>query len=362
MNKQDMDRLNRLGWHKYQLAMQPNLEKSAHVGRVTAESKRYYFLSDGHNDYLAEVSGKLLHRTTALADFPAVGDWVLFQTPESRDRAAIHRILPRHSTLKRRAVRSTEESQVIGANLDTVFIVYAADENFKSGRLERFLAIVHESGAVPVVVLSKVDLLLEDREVVYREVMAMTSGVSIVMLSAKTGEGIEALLRHLEPGSTCCLIGPSGAGKSTLLNFLAGSEVARTADVREFDMKGRHTTTKRELFVLEDGQILIDTPGIREVGLVVGEDALASVFSDVAAVAVNCRFRNCTHRHEPGCAVRASVASGELDPGRVTRYLKLMAEITNRADSTFMDKKITKKRHARRIHKSFRKNPGKNKT
>ncbi|NOY23072.1 MAG: ribosome small subunit-dependent GTPase A [Acidobacteria bacterium] len=359
MNKQDWDKLNRLGWRRYQLAMQPNLEKNVHVGRVTAESKRYYFLSDGHNDYLAEVSGKLLHRTTALADFPAVGDWVLFQTPESRDRAAIHRILPRHTTLKRRAVRSTEESQVIAANLDTVFIVYAADENFKSGRLERFLAIVHDSGAVPVVVLSKVDLMLENREMVYRETLTMTSGVPIVMLSAKTGEGMGGLLRHLDPGSTCCLIGPSGAGKSTLLNFLAGSEVARTADVREFDMKGRHTTTKRELFVLEDGQILIDTPGIREVGLMVGEDALASVFSDVAAVAANCRFRNCTHRHEPGCAVRTSVASGELDQGRVNRYLKLMAEVAERADGSSKDKKIAKKRHAKRIHKAFRKSPRK---
>ncbi|MCK5878498.1 MAG: ribosome small subunit-dependent GTPase A [Holophagae bacterium] len=359
MRKQDMDRLNRLGWRRYQLTMQPNLEKNAHVGRVTAESKRYYFLSDGTNDFLAEVSGKLLHRTTGLEDFPAVGDWVLFQTPESRDRAAIHQILPRHSTLKRRAVRSTEESQVIGANLDTVFIIHSVDENFTSSKLERFLAIVHESGAVPVVVLSKADLLLENREEVYREVLTMTSGVSIVMLSAITGEGVDGLLQHLEPGSTCCLIGPSGAGKSTLLNFLAGSEVARTADVRKFDMKGRHTTTKRELFVLKNGQIIIDTPGIREVGLVVGEDALASVFPDVAAIAEHCRFRNCTHMHEPGCAVRASIASGDLDEGRVNRYLKLMAEIVERKDGTSMDKKIAKKRHAKRIHKAFRKSPGK---
>jgi ribosome biogenesis GTPase / thiamine phosphate phosphatase len=359
MNKQDMDRLNRLGWQRYQIVMQPNLEKNAHVGRVTAESKRYYFLSDGHNEYLAEISGKLLHRTVGLEDFPAVGDWVLFQTPESRDRAAIHRILPRHSTLKRRAVRSTEESQVIGANLDTVFIVHSVDENFTSSKLERFLAIVHESGAVPVVVLSKMDLMLENREAVYREVLAMTSGVSIVMLSAITGEGVDGLLQHLEPGLTCCLIGPSGAGKSTLLNFLAGSEVARTANVREFDMKGRHTTTKRELFVLKNGQILIDTPGIREVGLVVGEDALASVFPNVVAIAEYCRFRNCTHNHEPGCAVLAAISSGELDADRVARYLKLKAEVTEREDGSPKDKKIAKKRHAKRIHKSFGKSPRK---
>lgn len=354
-----MDRLNWLGWRQYQLAMQPNLEKNAHIGRVTAESKRYYFLSDGKNDYLAEVSGKLLHRTTGLEDFPAVGDWVLFQTPESKDRAAIHLVLPRHTTLKRRAVRSTEESQVIAANLDTVLIVHAVDENFKSGRLERFLAIVHDSGAMPVVVLSKADLMLENRETIYREVLSIASGVPIIVLSAKTGEGVEDLYRYLEMGTTCCLIGPSGAGKSTLLNLLAGDELARTADVREFDMKGRHTTTKRELFVLENGQILIDTPGIREVGLMVGENALASVFPDVAKAAAHCRFRDCTHMHEPGCAVRASVTSGKLDEGRVNRYLKLRAEITERKDGTAVDKKIAKKRHARRIHKTFRKSSGK---
>ncbi|RLE16940.1 MAG: ribosome small subunit-dependent GTPase A [Acidobacteria bacterium] len=359
MNRQNMEELNRLGWGRYQLAMQPNLVKSDHVGRVTAESKRYYFLSDGKNEYLAEVSGKLLHRTTGLEDFPAVGDWVLFQTPESKDRAAIHRILPRHTTLKRRAVRSTEEAQVIAANLDSVFIIYSVDENFKSGKLDRFLAIVHESGAIPVVVLSKADLMLENREAVYREVLAMTSGVSIVMLSAKTGEGVDSLLRHLEPGSTCCMIGPSGAGKSTLLNFLAGSEVAKTADVREFDMKGRHTTTKRELFVLKNGQILIDTPGIREVGLVVGDNALSSVFPDVAAIAKHCRFRNCTHHHEPGCAVLAAISSGELDPGKVARYLKLKAEVMEREDGNPKDKRIAKKRHAKRIHKAFRKSSGK---
>lgn len=359
MDRQDMDRLNRLGWRRYQIVMQPNLEKNAHVGRVTAESKRYYFLSDGHNEYLAEISGKLLHRTAGLEDFPAVGDWVLFQTPESRDRAAIHRILPRHTTLKRRAVRSTEESQVIGANLDTVFIVHSIDENFSSGKLERFLAIVHDSGAVPVVVLSKADLMPENRGEVYREVLKIASGVSIVMLSAISGEGVDGLLQHLEPGSTCCLIGPSGAGKSTLLNFLAGSEVAKTANVREFDMKGRHTTTKRELFVLKNGQILIDTPGIREVGLVVGVDALASVFPDVVKIADHCRFRNCTHTREPGCAVLAAISSGELDADRVARYLKLKSEVTDRKDGISVDKRIAKKRHARRIHKTFRKSSGK---
>ncbi|NOZ13072.1 MAG: ribosome small subunit-dependent GTPase A [Acidobacteria bacterium] len=355
MHKSDMDKLNRLGWQRYRLAMQPNLEKNAHVGRITAESKRYYFLSDGHSDYLAEISGKLLHRTLGLEDFPAVGDWVLFQTPESKDRAAIYRVLPRHTTLKRRAVRSNEEAQVIAANLDTVFIVYAVDENFKTGRLERFLAIVHESGAVPVVVLSKSDLMRGNRKTVYREVLNIASGAAIVMLSAKTGEGVDSLFKHLEPGSTCCLIGPSGAGKSTLLNFLAGSEVARTADVREFDMKGRHTTTKRELFVLDSGRILIDTPGIREVGLVVGDDALASVFPDVMAIAEHCRFRNCTHKHEPGCAVQAAIVSGELDAARVARYLKLKEEVAEREGGGSKDRKIAEKRHAKRIHKAFRK-------
>ncbi len=353
MKKEISDKLNRLGWRRYQFVMQPNIAENAHVGRITAESKRYYFLSDGAGEFLAEISGKLLHRTTGLEDFPAVGDWVLFQTPQSRDRAAISRILPRHTTLKRRAVRSVEESQVIAANLDTVFIVYAMDENFKTGRLERFLTIVHDSGANPVVVLSKADLVTENRKGIYREVLAIAAGVPIVILSAITGEGMDSLLHHLDPGFTCCLIGPSGAGKSTLLNFLAGSNLARTADVREFDMKGRHTTTKRELFVLPGRQILIDTPGIREVGLDVGTDSLSAVFPDVAEAATRCRFRDCRHGREPGCAVRAAVLSGELDESRVARYLKLLDEISERQAGYSQNRKIVKKRHAKRIHKTF---------
>lgn len=359
MSHQDRDRLDRLGWRWYEIESQPQIPEDARIGRITAESKRYYFLSDGTRDYLAEISGKLLHRTADRVDFPAVGDWITFHTPESRDRAVISSILPRRTCLTRKAAGTDGEQQIIAANLDRVFIVQAMDENFKTGRLERFLAIAHDSGAEAVLVLTKIDLAGDEREERYRDAMEIGGSIPVVAMSSVTGEGLGQLDRYLQAGTTCCLIGPSGAGKSTLLNRLAGSEVARTGEVRDMDMRGRHTTTRRELFVLETGVILIDTPGIREIGLDVGEDALDGVFPDIAALAASCRFRNCSHDVEPGCAVQAAIQSGELGRGRYQRYMKLKAEITERDSRASIETKIARKRHWKRIRKAYRKMPKK---
>ena len=359
MTRQDSDKLDRLGWRRYQIATQPQLPRETRVGRVTAESKRYYFLSDGNLEYLAEISGKLLHRTTDRSDFPAVGDWITFHTPESRDRAVIDSILIRQTCLARKGAGTDGERQIIAANLDRVFIVQAMDENFKTGKLERFLAIAHDSGAEPVLVLSKTDLAGDERESRYRDALEIASQSPVVAMSSITGEGLDRLEQYLEPGTTCCMIGPSGAGKSTLLNRLAGSEVARTANVREVDMRGRHTTTHRELFLLDSGVILIDTPGIREIGLDVGDEALDDVFPDIAQISTDCRFRDCTHTVEPDCAVIAARNSGELPSNRYSRYMKLKAEISQRESRTNIQGKISRKRHAKRIHKAFSKTPKK---
>ena len=359
MSRQDLDRLDQLGWRWYEIAAQPQVPEDARIGRITAESKRYYYLSDGTREYIAEIAGKLLHRTADRVDFPAVGDWVTFHSPESRDRAVINTILPRQTCLTRKAAGIEGERQVIAANLDTVLIVQAMDENFKTGRLERFLAIAHNSGASPVLVLSKSDLAGDEKENRYRDAMDIALQTPIITMSAVTGEGLDRLASRLLPGTTCCLIGPSGAGKSTLLNRLAGTEMARTADVRESDMRGRHTTTQRELFVLESGAILIDTPGVREIGLDIGEDTLDDVFPDIAAFAVDCRFRDCTHTVEPGCAVLAARESGELPESRYNRFLKLKAEIAARESRTNIEAKIARKRHWKRIHKEYRKIPKK---
>ena len=330
MSHQELDLLNRLGWTGYIRSEQPQIPETARIGRIIGEYKRYYSISDGTREYLAEVAGKLIHRTTNRADFPVVGDWVSFQTPESRDRAVIASILTRHSLLKRRAAGFSEEQQPIAANLDTILIMQAMDQNFKTGRLDRFLAIAHDSGARPVILLSKADLVDDDRESRYRDALDVAAGVPVLIISSVTEEGLEGLARWVKAGTTCCLIGPSGAGKSTLLNTLAKRQMARTADVREADMKGRHTTTQRELFVLDNGIILIDTPGMREIGLAVSDDTLEDVFPDIAALATGCRFRDCTHTTEPGCAVQEAAESGGLERERLARFLKLRNEITER--------------------------------
>lgn len=359
MSHQELDLLNRLGWTGYVRSEQPQIPEHTRIGRVIGEFKRYYSVSDGTREYLAEVAGKLLHRTADRSDFPVVGDWVAFQTPESRDRAVIISILPRHSLLKRRAAGFSEEQQPIAANLDTILIMQAMDQNYKTGRLDRFLAIAHDSGAHPIILLSKADLVSDERESRYREALDAASGVPVIIISSITEEGLDALSQWVKPGTTCCLIGPSGAGKSTLLNTLAKRQMARTADVRETDMKGRHTTTQRELFVLDTGIILIDTPGMREVGLSVSDDALEDVFPDIAELATGCRFRDCTHTTEPGCAVQEAAESGGLDRARLVRFLKLRNEITERERRTSVEGRIARKRHWKRIKKSYRKMPKK---
>ncbi len=359
MSHQNLDLLNPLGWANYARVEQPQVPPDIRLGRIVGEYKRYYSVSDGTQEYLAEVAGKLIHRTADRSDFPVVGDWVAFQTPESKDRAVITRILPRHSLLKRRAALFTEEQQPIAANLDTILIMQAMDQNFKTGRLDRFLAIAHDSGAHPVILLSKADLVSDERESRYREALDAASGVAVILISSVSEEGLDKLAQWVKPGTTCCLIGPSGAGKSTLLNTLAKRRMARTADVRETDMKGRHTTTQRELFVLDNGIILIDTPGMREVGLSVSDDALEDVFPDIAELALGCRFRDCTHTSEPGCAVREATESGELDTARLNRYLKLREEIAERETRSSVEGKIARKRHWKRIKKSYRKMPKK---
>jgi len=356
MSHQNRDHLALLGWPRYEAAITRLPQADDRIGRVIAESKRYYTLSDGERTYLGEISGRLTHRSETPEDLPAVGDWVHFRTPDTRDRALILDILPRHGVLKRKAARSEEEAQIIAVNLDRIFIVQAMDDTFKAGRLERFLAIAADSGAAPVVVLSKMDLAGDERESRFQEALAVSAGTPIVPVSARTQEGMDHLKQLLAPGLTVCLIGPSGAGKSTLINLLAGTDLARTGDVRSFDGKGRHTTTRRELFTLPDGAILIDTPGMREIGLSISDESLDEIFPDVAMLAANCRFRDCTHRQEPGCALREALETGsDIPVDRIQRYLKLKEEAMLWESRSGKEQRIVRKRHARRVRKGFRK-------
>ena len=238
----------------------------------------------------------------------------------------IHGLVPRAGAFTRKVAGETTEEQVIAANVDVAFLVAGLDHDFNPRRLERYVVAVWESGATPVLVLNKADLgeRVEERQA---EAAAAAPGVAVVALSARERTGLETLGAWLEPGCTVALLGSSGAGKSTLVNALLGEDRQATGEVREDDSRGRHTTTRRELIVLPGGALLIDTPGLRELQLWSGEESLAGAFPDVEALAASCRFRDCRHAGEPGCAVRAAVESGALEEARFESWVKLQREL-----------------------------------
>ncbi|MDY7233194.1 ribosome small subunit-dependent GTPase A [Hyalangium rubrum] len=294
-------------------------------GRVVRQERGLLTVQTSERVCLARPTGRLLHHALSAEALPTIGDWVALMVPSGEGEALLHEVLPRQSVLMRREAGSEREGQVIAANLDVVFLVAGLDGNFNPRRIERALTVAWNSGAAPVVVLSKADLQPEVSERV-EEVEALAPGVPVLALSARTGEGLEALKAELPAGKTGVLLGSSGVGKSTLVNQLLGAERLATQEVRPEDDKGRHTTTHRELFVLPHGGLLIDGPGMRELGLWGDEEGLEHAFSDVVELAEGCRFRDCGHQREPGCAVRGAVEAGALTPERLESFDKLRRE------------------------------------
>lgn len=295
-------------------------------GRVALEHTHIYRVITAEGEVLARVSGRLRHRAAGRVDFPAVGDWVVLERAPHGGDARIHAVLPRFSRFSRRAAWDPTEEQIVAANIDTVFLVSGLDGDFNPRRIERYLVVARESGATPVIVLNKADLA-DDPEALAEEVRRAAPEVAVHAISCRRPDTLGALRAHLGFGRTGALLGSSGVGKSTIVNQLIGRELLRTRDVRESDNRGRHTSTARQLVVLpDDGGILIDTPGMRELQLWETGDALAGTFTDIEELAARCRFRDCSHRHEPGCAVRAAVESGSLAPERVDSYVKLRDE------------------------------------
>ena len=275
-----------------------------------------------------EIDARLLKRVRrGPAGSPAVGDWVVVEAaPATGADPRIVHVLDRRSRLSRKAAGARTEEQVVAANLDAVFLVMGLDGDFNLRRLERFVAMATESGAVPVVVLTKADLAA-DAEAMRQQAEEASPGTTVVAVAALANENLEPLAVHLAPGRTVAMVGASGAGKSTLLNALCGEEVMRTAPVREGDDRGRHTTTHRRLVQLPGGGLLIDNPGIRELQLWADDDSsLEETFDDIEALGRECRFRDCGHGREPGCAVRAAIESGRLDPARLRNYDELREE------------------------------------
>ncbi|GAB5078403.1 ribosome small subunit-dependent GTPase A [Arthrobacter sp. AD-310] len=279
------------------------------------------------NRLLVAVDDALLHLPYPLAgEVPVTGDWV-WTGPNRAGERQILAVLPRLSELSRkRAFEDSSAAQVLAANMDTVGVVVPVDRPLTHNRLERTLVAAWDSGATPLVIITKADLSAVADDVVGK-VILQAAGVDVVTTSAETGDGIDHLLAHIPPGGTIVLLGPSGAGKSTLINALVGDQVQDTGEVRAGDFKGKHTTTSRELVPLSNGAVLMDTPGVRGFGLFDAEDGMGEMFGDVEDLAGRCRFSDCSHQAEPGCAVQDALAVGRLEERRWHSYLKMQREI-----------------------------------
>ncbi len=322
-------------------------------GRVGFGARGLYSVVTETGEIKAELSGSFRYKALSGTDFPVVGDFVLLK--EERELFLIEKVLSRKSILKRKSAGVTSQEQILAANLDIVFLVFGLDggRSFNTGSLERLLTLVWDGGASPVVVLNKVDLC-EDATSILTEINGAAPGVPVIMASAVTGTGAERIKKVLGSGRTGLFIGRSGVGKSALTNMLAGELIRDTGSVRDDDRKGRHTTTSRNMFQLSWGGILIDSPGIREIQLTGDTAAVSTVFSDIETAAESCRFSNCTHNEEPGCAVREAIDNGLLAESRLRSYRKYMNEVRYQERRGNHRLEILEKQKWKAIHKEYK--------
>ena len=316
-----------LGWNEtYQNAFLEFENQGFVPGRVFAEYKNFYKVLYEGGEILAEISGKLLHGAELQQDFPAVGDWVAISPRQNENRGTIHHVLPRISKFSRKVAGANTREQIIAANIDTVFIVNSMNNDFNPRRIERYLLLAWESGANPVIVLSKSDLC-ENLEDIIAEAEAIALGVPVHAVSTYMASGIEDLKQYFKQGKTVALLGSSGVGKSSIINYFLGEEIMKVQELRGDGQKGKHTSTHREMFVLPEGGLIIDTPGMREIQLWDANEGLSEAFEDIESAAANCFFKNCKHQREPGCALREAIANGVIEEKRLESYKKLEKEL-----------------------------------
>ena len=325
-------------------------------GRVMIQHKDRYVLFTEQGEVSGNVSGKFRFEITGLQDFPAVGDWVAFETDSGDHSAVIHHVLERRSKFSRKVAGDRPDEQVLAANIDIVFLVMGLDGNYNLRRLERHLTVASESGARCVIILNKSDLCTHLEECT-QEVCSIAHGVNVVVMSALQNENAAPLFSLLTPGTTGVLLGSSGVGKSTITNLLLNKEQVKVQKVRMTDSHGRHTTAHRELLVLPNGGMIIDTPGLRELQLWSGEEGLQESFDDIEELAVNCRFRDCGHETEPGCAVLDAVEQGTIEQERYESFQKLQNETRTQGTKNNPANKRMEKALGKKATKQLRHRP-----
>jgi ribosome biogenesis GTPase len=296
------------------------------LGRVTQEHKERYVVSTGENEFDAEITGNLRFSAGSRADFPSVGDWVTMTVYDS-DLAVIHKILPRKSVLERQTVGKFGEKQIISTNIDVAFIIQSIDNNFNINRLERYLTICYSAGIEPILVISKIDLSAEnDIQAACKKLEIRDNKVKYILLSNLTQQGLDQLLAVLQKGKTYCVVGSSGVGKSTLINNLLKKNILKTGHISQSTNKGRHITEHRELFVLENGSIVIDTPGMKELGMTDNTEGIRTTFQEIFDLSLKCKYSDCKHIDESGCAVIKALNNGTIDQDSLDNFIKIQNE------------------------------------
>jgi ribosome biogenesis GTPase / thiamine phosphate phosphatase len=354
-----MINLETLGWSPFFESGFKQFSKSGYsVGRVTEAHKNLYRILTENGELMGKMSGKMRHENIGGGDLPATGDWVVMQVRAEEAQATIQAILPRFSKFSRKVAGTASREQVLAANIDTAFLVTALNNDFNLRRMERYLAVARESGAEPVVLLNKADMVeseqVEDRVVEMRKAVGV---VPVIAVSALTMQGMGGIDPYLNMGKTAVFLGSSGVGKSALINALLGSEEQKTGEIRPGDDKGRHTTVFQKMIILPGRGMVIDTPGLRELQLWEVESGLSDVFQDIEEIAGGCRFRDCSHENEPGCAVKKAIDEGVLEQARLDSFLGLQQELARTAGrKEFLEKKNEMEKNISKKKKEMEKN------